>query len=187
MARRYPVIVITGTPGTGKSTHAQLLVQESPIPLQHINVGELVKTHGLHDGFDEEWQSYNVDEDKLLDQLEPLVSEGGVVLDWHTCDIYPERWADLVVVLRCQHTTLWDRLEKRGYPLRKIQENNEAEIMSIVYDEARDAYQSGIVVELESKTLEDLEGNVARIVAWIDQWIRDNDNNEIDDENSESK
>ena len=50
---------------------------------------------------------------QVLDQLEPLVSAGGVVLDWHTCDIYPERWADLVVVLRCHHTTLWDRLEKR--------------------------------------------------------------------------
>jgi len=74
-----------------------------------------------------------------------------------------------------------------GYPLKKIQENNEAEIMSIVCDEARDAYQSDIVVELESNTLEDLEGNVARIVMWIDQWIRDNNNNEIGDENSESK
>ena len=65
MVRRSPVIVITGTPGTGKSTHAQLLVQESPMPLQHVNVGELVKTHGLHEGFDEEWQSFTVDEDKV--------------------------------------------------------------------------------------------------------------------------
>lgn len=146
MVKRSPVIAITGTPGTGKSTHAQLLVQESPIPLKHINVGELVKMEGLHEGFDEEWQSYTVDEDKvcfrsigqwsshtlaflfsfvplvighsrtvfqLLDVLEPIVSRGGVVLDWHTCGIYPERWPDLVVVLRCNHTKLWDRLEKR--------------------------------------------------------------------------
>ena len=63
--RRSPVMVITGTPGTGKSTHAQLLEKESPIPLRHINVGELVKAHGLHQGFDEEWQSYTVDEDKV--------------------------------------------------------------------------------------------------------------------------
>lgn len=156
MVRRSPVIVITGTPGTGKSTHAellvqQLLVQESPIPLQHLNVGEMVKTQGLHEGFDDEWQSYTVDEDKvrspslspwlppptvglarahatqLLDQLEPIVSQGGVVLDWHACDVYPERWADLVVVLRCHHTTLWERLEKRcvlfprgGCPLPQV-------------------------------------------------------------------
>lgn len=64
-SQRSPVIVITGTPGTGKSTHAQLLVDESPIPLQHVNVGELVKTHGLHQGFDEQWQSFTVDEDKV--------------------------------------------------------------------------------------------------------------------------
>ena len=61
----------------------------------------------------------------------------------------------------------------RGYPLRKIQENNEAEIMGVVCDEARESYQSGIVVELESNTMEDLEENVARIVAWIDQWLKD--------------
>ncbi|KAH0835761.1 P-loop containing nucleoside triphosphate hydrolase protein [Lanmaoa asiatica] len=177
MDRHFPVIVITGTPGTGKSTHAQLLVDESPVPLHHVNVGELVKTHGLHEGFDEEWQSYAVDEDKLLDELEPLASAGGLVLDWHTCDVFPERWADLVVVLRCHHTLLWDRLEKRGYALKKIQENNEAEIMGVVSDEARESYQPGIVVELESNTMEDLEENVARIVTWIDQWMKDASNN----------
>ncbi|KAF8547856.1 P-loop containing nucleoside triphosphate hydrolase protein [Imleria badia] len=187
MGRCPPVIVITGTPGTGKSTHAQLLVQESPIPLQHINVGDLVKTQGLHEGFDEEWQSYTVNEDKVLDQLEPLISDGGVVLDWHTCDVYPERWADLVVVLRCHHTTLWDRLEKRGYPLKKIQENNEAEIMGVVCDEARESYQPGIVVELESNKMEDLEENVARIVEWIDLWIKDNERRGMDDEDAESE
>ena len=63
--RSSPVIVITGTPGTGKTTHAQLLVEQSPVPLQHINVSELVKENMLHDGFDEEWQTYVVDEDKV--------------------------------------------------------------------------------------------------------------------------
>jgi hypothetical protein len=60
-----PVIIITGTPGTGKSTHAQLLVDESPVPLTHINVGEWVKEKGWFEEFDQEWQSYTVDEDKV--------------------------------------------------------------------------------------------------------------------------
>lgn len=60
-----PVIVLTGTPGTGKSTHAQLIVNESPVPLRHINVSEYVKEHGLHENYDEEWQSYTVDEDRV--------------------------------------------------------------------------------------------------------------------------
>ena len=60
-----PVIIITGTPGTGKSTYAQLLAQESPIPLRHINVGERVKENELYEDFDEDWQSYTVDEDRV--------------------------------------------------------------------------------------------------------------------------
>lgn len=64
-SKTAPVIVITGTPGTGKSTHAQLLVTESPVPLNHVNVGEWVKQKNLYEEYDEEWQSYTVDEDKV--------------------------------------------------------------------------------------------------------------------------
>ncbi|KAG8885052.1 factor activating pos9, partial [Tulasnella sp. 403] len=63
-ARRRPNIVITGTPGAGKTTHAQHLVDSSPIPLKHINVGEWVKEKKLFETFDQEWDTYIVDEDK---------------------------------------------------------------------------------------------------------------------------
>ncbi|KAF7436960.1 factor activating pos9 [Pleurotus ostreatus] len=168
--RQAPVIILTGTPGTGKSTHAQFLAEASPIPLKNINVSEFVKEKGLHEGYDEEWQSYTVDEDRLLDELEPLASAGGLILDWHTCELFPERWADLVIVLRCDHTQLWERLEKRGYPVKKIKENNEAEIMEVVLEEARQSYPAEIVIELKSETMEDIESNVSRIVDWIKAW-----------------
>lgn len=127
----------------------------------------------------------------MIDELEPLIEEGGLILDWHTCDAFPERWVDLVVVLRCKHTLLWERLEKRwgdsqsvaceclvdvrNYPLKKIQENNESEIMQTVLEEARESYASEIVVELESESVEQMEQNVGRIVAWIEQWRKDHD------------
>ena len=38
------------------------------------------------------------------------MSEGGVVLEHHTVDFFPERWFDLVLVLRCDNTILFDRL-----------------------------------------------------------------------------
>lgn len=170
-----PVIVITGTPGTGKSTHAELLVQESPVALQHINVSEFVKEKELYENFDDGWDTYIVDEDKLIDELEPLASAGGVILDWHACEPWPERWVDLVVVLRCNHTKLWERLEERQYPLKKIKENNEAEIMEVIAQEARDSYVPEIVVELKSESIDDLESNVARIVEWIRTWRKDRD------------
>ncbi|KAH8120096.1 P-loop containing nucleoside triphosphate hydrolase protein [Phellopilus nigrolimitatus] len=171
--RQSPVILITGTPGTGKTTHAQLLAQQSPVPLQHINVGDLVKDKGLHEGYDEEWQTYIVDEDKLLDELEPLASAGGLILDWHTCDMFPERWIDLVVVLRCDHSKLWERLEQRNYSMKKIQENNESEIMQSVLDEARESYAQEVIVELQSESTDDLESNVDRIMQWVRTWRSD--------------
>lgn len=67
-----PVIIITGTPGTGKTTHAQLLIEESPLPLKHINVGEWVKERGLYESYDEDWQSYNVDEDRVSVPVIPV-------------------------------------------------------------------------------------------------------------------
>lgn len=60
-----PVIIVTGTPGTGKTTHAELLVGESPIPLKHINVGQWAKERDLYESYDEEWQSHTVDEDRV--------------------------------------------------------------------------------------------------------------------------
>jgi len=60
-----PVIIITGTPGTGKSTHGELLASQSPIPLKYINVGEYVKEKELYEEYSEEWQSYMVDEDRV--------------------------------------------------------------------------------------------------------------------------
>ena len=62
----------------------------------------------------------------------------------------------------------------RGYPEKKIQENNESEIMQVVLEDARESYVPEIVVELTSETTEDLEGNVARILEWIQNWM-DND------------
>jgi adenylate kinase len=69
-----------------------------------------------------------------------------------------------------------DRLHShRGYPLKKIQENNEAEIMNVVLEEAREAYAEEIVVVLQSENTDDLESNVSRIVQWIEAWQKNQD------------
>lgn len=62
----------------------------------------------------------------------------------------------------------------RGYPLKKIQENNESELMQVVLEDARESYVPEIVVELISETTEDLEGNVARILQWMEAWRMNN-------------
>jgi adenylate kinase len=58
----------------------------------------------------------------------------------------------------------------RGYPLKKIQENNEAEIMEVALSDAQSSYAPEIVVELKSEETSDLESNVARMVEWVNAW-----------------
>lgn len=50
---------------------------------------------------------------QLLDELESRMEEGGKIVDYHGCDFFPERWFDVVFVLRTNNTLLYDRLEKR--------------------------------------------------------------------------
>lgn len=51
---------------------------------------------------------------QLLDAIEDEVLQGGYLIDWHACDLFPKSWIDLVVVLRCPSTSLhYDRLASR--------------------------------------------------------------------------
>lgn len=61
--RSTPNILVTGTPGTGKTTFAGMLADASGFRL--INVGDWVKEQNLHTGWDEEHQSFTLDEDKV--------------------------------------------------------------------------------------------------------------------------
>lgn len=166
-------MLVTGTPGTGKTTTCELLAQSGR--LEHINVGDLVKSRHLHEGYDEEHQAFVLDEDAVVDALEGRLGSkrGGALVDHHGCDFFPERWFDLVVVLSADTSTLWDRLEARKYPRSKVQENVECEIMRVVEEEARESYADEIVQVLESNSLEQMESNVDRILAWIDAWETD--------------
>ena len=50
---------------------------------------------------------------QVCDALEDLMAEGGMVVDHHGCDFFPERWFDLVIVLQTDNTLLYERLERR--------------------------------------------------------------------------
>ena len=173
-SRKRPNILVTGTPGSGKTSTASLIAEE--LGLKHINVGELIKQYKFYDGFDDTLETHILDEDKLLDLMESMFQECadnsmGIVADYHSCELFPERWFDLVLVLRTNTDILYDRLEKRGYNEKKRSENLEAEIMQVVLEEARESYDLEIVHEVPSNTVEDMESNVERCRLWIEQWV----------------
>ena len=93
-----------------------------------------------------------------------------MVVDHHSSEFFPERFFDLVVVLRTDNTVLYDRLQARGYVDKKIQENVQCEIMHVPAEEAQRSYKAEIVQTLTSNDADDLEQNVERVVEWCRQF-----------------
>jgi adenylate kinase len=172
-SRSLPNMLVTGTPGTGKSTLAERLQKEVP-GLRWLNVGDFARRQGHLGDWDEERQCHELEEDPLLDDLEPQVAAGGLIVDYHVTDFFPERFFDVVFVLRTDNTSLHDRLKARGYSDAKVKENLECEIFQTVLDEARESYPEEMVHELRSDSEDQLEDNLGRIKMWIDAWKKDN-------------
>jgi len=175
---RLPNILVTGTPGTGKSSHCEALC-EAVSELRHVDVNAVAREEQLFAGHDAERDADILDDDKVVDALEGRMAQGGCVVDTHSLiDYFPERWFDLVVVLQTNNTVLFDRLSKRGYSASKIQENVQAEIMMVLTEEAQSSYAEEIVQILPSNTVEELESNVERIVQWLKAWVQEHNVND---------
>ena len=95
----------------------------------------MIREKKLYKDWNEQFDVPEFDEDMVCDELEPLMQEGGVILEFHSVDFFPERWFQLIVCLRCNNTLLYDRLQERGYPEHKITENVDCEIFGEVANE----------------------------------------------------
>ncbi len=111
-------IIVTGTPGTGKSTIGKKLAEA--LEKKFTEANDLVKDNGLYTG--KKKDSLIVDLNGLKDNLEGVqgVISGGIL-----CNVSLE--ADFVFVLRTDPEELRGRLEEKGWDKEKIEENLEAE------------------------------------------------------------
>jgi adenylate kinase len=119
-------LALTGTPGTGKSTVADMV--DAGFKVVHLN--ELIKD-GYSEGFDDEKKCWIADIDKLSDFTNGL--KGDHILEGHVSHLLP---ADAAIVLRASPEALRRRLNDRGWGEAKIRENIEAEALDIILVEA---------------------------------------------------
>ena len=161
-------IVITGTPGTGKTTISKLLHEAG---YDIIEVGKLVKESKLYEFFDEETDSYVVDDQrlnqKLIELVESSTSAKPLVLDGHVVEL-PPSYVTCCIVLRCSISLLRQRLKDRNYSAAKIEENVEAEIMEIILSDMLHLYGPEMVFSVQSdgsiqetfQSVRDIVGNL---------------------------
>lgn len=81
--RTQPNIIITGTPGVGKTTHCEQLAENTG--LKHLSVNDVVKEKGCHEGWDDELKTWIVDEDKVgFDFFRDFLLGGRRRVNWRT-------------------------------------------------------------------------------------------------------
>lgn len=172
-------IVVTGTPGVGKTSFSALLAdrlndylhqnQQSNCEFVTYNLGKLINEKHLYKDWNKEFDVPEFDDDMVCNELEPCIGNGGAIIDFHSPGFLPEEWVDLVVLLRCNNTILYDRLKARGYVEKKITENIDCEIMEVTADEVKEAFQADKILELKSEVTEDMEKNLEIVVNAIEK------------------
>lgn len=107
-------------------------------------------------------------------------------MDYMHADFWPDTsLIDLVVTMRTDNTTLYDRYTERGYSQRKIEENIDCEIMDVIGAGNRE-YFGGVdedgdrtvpdseltttLLDLRSDADSDMKANIKILVKWVEKW-----------------
>lgn len=114
--------LITGVPGTGKTTVAKMLSEKSGAAL--IDINKLANTLSLFSHTDESDGAKVVRLPELESELSAAIKaeKRSVIVEGHLgCEM--KLPVSKVIVLRCEPKTLRQRLAPRGYSQTKISEN----------------------------------------------------------------
>ena len=141
------VIIITGTPGTGKTSLAQILKKK--IGFEILDLKKIIKTENLCETYDKENQCQVIDIQKLKKILIKKIKDTNkdVIIESHFSHHLPANQVDLCIVTRTDIKTLNQRLKQRHYSKQKIRDNLDAEIFDLSLIEAQEKGHNILIVD----------------------------------------
>jgi adenylate kinase len=160
-------IVITGTPGTGKSTLGKELSKRIP-GSYYLDLGKEIKEQKLYSEWDDEMNASIFDEDLVIAYVETVLQHtNGIILDFHSIGWMDEKLSEkfhACILLKTSTEILYDRLLARGYHEDKIKENVECEIFQMSLEEAMESFPENKIMCLQNDTIEDAHKNIQAIL-----------------------
>ncbi|MBN2066925.1 MAG: AAA family ATPase [Candidatus Diapherotrites archaeon] len=153
-------IIITGSPGTGKTTVAKALGKSTGHKVLNEKQFAMEKGIGKWDAEENELviplQAFASEVNKLLERESKVILEGHLL-----CELRLK--ADFVVVIRVHPEVLEARLEGRGYKADKVQDNVFCEGIDYCKKHALRNYGNEKVVEVQcGKSIKETKGNIIR-------------------------
>src|SRR5437870_8858214 len=132
------LILITGTPGVGKSILASKLSKK--LDCQQVDISTRVNTKELYTSVDKKRRTLVADERRLTSAVSKIIHENKnrcLVISTHFLGGYlPTRQVKYCFVLRLHPEKLRERLALRRWSPSKIRENVEAELIGVCQFEA---------------------------------------------------
>lgn len=93
------IIIVTGTPGTGKTTLAKALARKLRVP--YCDVNKVINEENLREEYDRKRQTYVVDEKKLTKVLlRKIKEEKDLIIDSHLSHEIPRKHVDICIVTK---------------------------------------------------------------------------------------
>ena len=125
------VVIVSGTPGTGKTKIAKIIAKK--IKAKYIDINKLIKKNKLSSGYNKKLKTNLVKINKLIPVLVKIIKKrkGNLVIDSHLSHYIPSKYVNKCFVTTCDLKVLKKRLEKRGYNKAKIRENLNSEIFGV--------------------------------------------------------
>ncbi|MBT3298032.1 AAA family ATPase [archaeon] len=155
--KRAKLIIITGTPGTGKTTVAKLLCDR--LGYEQIDWHDLLKQNKkLSLGYDRSSKCYDLNIKILRKVIDEILKNNPLkifVFDTHISHLLPKKIIDLAIVMKCSNLKkLRERLEGRKYGKKKIEENLQCEIFDECFDAIVELGVKHIVVDSSKKIVQ---------------------------------
>ena len=129
------VIVVTGTPGVGKTTIANKLSLFTGY--EYVNGALLAEK--CYAGYDKARKTHIADVSLFANEVAKVrdrCSKRGIIVDSHLSHNVPADIVDACVVIVCDLPELERRLKKKGFDASKIRENLDAEIFDTILSES---------------------------------------------------
>ena len=148
------IVGITGTPGTGKTSVCKAC------GLVCVDLNSVMVEKGFHTGVDPQRGCLIADLDKLQEYVRHK-EKRVLVIESHLAHLLKP---EVAIVLRANPSVLAERLEQKGFPAQKIQENVEAETLDIILAEAVELCDTVYEVDTSGKSVEEVAALVREIV-----------------------
>jgi adenylate kinase len=147
------VILIGGTPGTGKTKVAGALGSRQGVEV--VSISKFADESGCISAEDKARDTGIINEDCLVEALLDLVEEKGkrMIIEGHYIDLVPSSSVQWVFILRTHPETLQSRLRERGYKEAKVAENVEAEVLGVCQLDALESFGEKRVFEIDTTGL----------------------------------